>query len=197
VYGVEEDLFGNQFNSLKIRGVGGANNQALPDVLAKTDSTFNFSLTYVNDGTKPAAGWIEKSTGSKIIFWGFGFEGIVDTQSSISRTEILHTIFQWFDGSVDVPFNEQIVVSDFRLNQNYPNPFNPSTIISYQLPVKSFVSIKVFDILGKEVRTLVNEERDAGRYSFDFDGASLSSGIYFYQIKTGNFSDIKKMILMK
>jgi predicted acyl esterase len=85
----------------------------------------------------------------------------------------------------------------FSLSQNYPNPFNPSTSISFELSSKNFVSVKVFDILGKEVGTIVNEIKDAGRYSVIFDGSKLSSGVYFYRINSGTFSDVKRMVLVK
>jgi len=78
---------------------------------------------------------------------------------------------------------------------NYPNPFNPSTTINYQLPENGFVTIKVYDILGKEVATLVNENKQAGYHKIDFDGSKLTSGIYIYTIKANNFAQSKKMIL--
>jgi hypothetical protein len=85
----------------------------------------------------------------------------------------------------------------FSLFQNYPNPFNPSTNIKYQIPKNSFVSLKVFDLLGREVQTLVNEKQSAGIYEVKFDGTNLSSGIYFYKIETPDFSKTMKMILVK
>ena len=85
----------------------------------------------------------------------------------------------------------------FSLSQNYPNPFNPVTSIKYQIPKNTFVTIKVYDILGKEVRTLVNEVKSAGNYSIMFDASSLSSGVYFYKISAGEFSDVKRMVLIK
>ena len=85
----------------------------------------------------------------------------------------------------------------FSLSQNYPNPFNPVTMINYELPVKGIVTIKVFDILGREVSTLVNEVKDAGSHEVMFDASKLSSGVYFYRIISGNFTDTKKMILVK
>jgi len=85
----------------------------------------------------------------------------------------------------------------FSLSQNYPNPFNPSTSISFEIPSKNFVSIKVFDIIGREVSTIVNEVKDAGRYSVNFDGSKLSSGVYFYRINSGLYSDVKRMVLVK
>ena len=86
----------------------------------------------------------------------------------------------------------------FKLGQNYPNPFNPVTVISYQLPVQSHVSLKVYDVLGREVETLLNEVKDAGYYSFDFNAGKISSGIYFYRVETNTgFVQTKKMIVLK
>ena len=85
----------------------------------------------------------------------------------------------------------------FSLDQNYPNPFNPSTVISYSIPQNSFVTLKVYDIIGNEVATLVNQTQSAGKYDIRFDASSLSNGVYLYSIKTDNFSSTKKMILMK
>jgi hypothetical protein len=92
-------------------------------------------------------------------------------------------------------------IDGFMLEQNYPNPFNPSTVISYRLPVTSKVTLKVYDVLGNEIATLVNEEEPAGEYEVEFNASSgirnLVSGIYFYQLKAGSFVETKKMILLK
>jgi len=85
---------------------------------------------------------------------------------------------------------------EFSLSQNFPNPFNPSTVISYWLPVIGFVTLKVYDLLGREITTLVKEEKPAGEYEVVFDGTALPSGIYFYQLKAGEYSETKKMILL-
>lgn len=85
----------------------------------------------------------------------------------------------------------------FSLEQNYPDPFNPSTTFRYSIPNESKVVIKVYDILGNEMETLVNEEKPAGTYEVEFDGTGLPSGIYFYQLKTGKFLETKKMVLLK
>jgi hypothetical protein len=85
----------------------------------------------------------------------------------------------------------------FEISQNYPNPFNPSTTISYSVPAKEFVSIKVYDVLGKEVTTLVNDEKPAGSYEIEFNATASPSGVYFYQLKAGDFVETKKMILLK
>ena len=85
----------------------------------------------------------------------------------------------------------------YELYQNFPNPFNPGTIINYQIPNSGIVTLKVYDILGREIKTLVNELKSRGNYSVNFDAGSLSSGVYFYQLKSGGYSSIKKMVLLK
>lgn len=90
-----------------------------------------------------------------------------------------------------------LVPETFSLSQNYPNPFNPKTIINYSLPNTQYSVLKVYDILGNEVATLVNELQSAGNHSVSFDGSSLSSGLYYYKIEAGEFSDTKKMLLIK
>ncbi|MDZ4712689.1 MAG: T9SS type A sorting domain-containing protein [bacterium] len=87
--------------------------------------------------------------------------------------------------------------TEYSLYQNYPNPFNPETNIKFDLPEDNFVTIKVYDILGKELFTLLNDFRNAGRYSINFNGSNFASGIYYYKIKAGEFESIKKMILLK
>jgi hypothetical protein len=93
--------------------------------------------------------------------------------------------------------NTSNIVNDYKLYQNYPNPFNPKTVISYQLEVSNFVSLKVFDLTGKEVVTLFSGKQNAGSYEIIFDGSNLSSGIYFYALKSSNYSDTRRMVLMK
>jgi hypothetical protein len=85
----------------------------------------------------------------------------------------------------------------FMLYQNYPNPFNPSTVISYQLPVASHVTLKIYDILGKEVATLVDEKKAPGRYNVKFDGSRLASGVYFCRMTAGNYVSTRKLLLLK
>ena len=89
------------------------------------------------------------------------------------------------------------VPDDFVLNQNYPNPFNPSTIISWQSPVSGWQTLKVYDVLGKEVATLVNEFKPIGKYEIEFNASKLSSGVYFYQLKIENFTAIRKFLFVK
>lgn len=105
-----------------------------------------------------------------------------------------------FDGTF--VYSQEIEVDltnpiDFQLSQNYPNPFNPSTIIKYQLPTNSFVSIKVFDVLGSEIKTLVNEFKNAGYYEVEFNATNIPSGFYLYKMQAENFTSVKKMILVR
>jgi len=90
-----------------------------------------------------------------------------------------------------------IFPNEFRLEQNYPNPFNPSTFIDYQLPKSDFVTLKVFDVVGHEVETLVSERQNAGNHSVQFNASNLPSGVYFYQIETGTYHDTRKLLLLK
>nr|HMS66444.1 T9SS type A sorting domain-containing protein [Ignavibacteria bacterium] len=87
--------------------------------------------------------------------------------------------------------------SGYALSQNYPNPFNPSTTINFDIPKDGNVSIKLFDISGKEVETIVNEVKTAGYYTINFNASSLPSGIYFYTLNADNYSAVKKMMLVK
>lgn len=103
----------------------------------------------------------------------------IDVRNEINRSEIVNTHLE------------------YKLNQNFPNPFNPSTNISYYLPVSSFVTLKVYDITGKEIVTLVNEYKQTGSYQVTFNGINLSSGIYYFRISAGGFSQVRKMMLIK
>jgi len=93
--------------------------------------------------------------------------------------------------------DEETIPTSFELEQNYPNPFNPSTVIKFGLPVRSNVLIKIYDILGGEVVTFVNDEMEAGWYKKEFNASGYSSGIYFYRIQAGSYISTKKMILIK
>jgi len=93
--------------------------------------------------------------------------------------------------------NETEIIKDYALFQNYPNPYNPATNIKFNLPKSEFVTLKIFDIIGNEVATLVNEQKSAGSFTIKFDASNLTSGIYLYQLQAGSFREIKKMMLVK
>jgi hypothetical protein len=104
-------------------------------------------------------------------------------------------LYQVHNPATDV--KRERIPSGFVLSQNYPNPFNPSTVIGYQLPIGNYVSLKVYNAVGKEIITLVNQEKPAGAYLVQFNAKNLPSGIYYYQLKAGKFTETKKFILLK
>ncbi len=127
-----------------------------------------------------------------------------------SSASIINESYEWgtFKGNnqrtgyrnstiTDVENKTQSIPRQFSLKQNYPNPFNPATTINYSVPKSSLVIIKVYDILGREVETLLNETKRAGNYSLEFNAGKLSSGVYFYRMQAGSFAAVKKLILMK
>ena len=107
-----------------------------------------------------------------------------------------------FVGHVTDVENSNIIPEEYNLSQNYPNPFNPTTTISYSIPniassLNSNVTLKIYDLLGREVNTLVNEIKQPGSYQVQFDARELSSGIYFYTLNAGDFYQTKKLVLLK
>ena len=158
-------------------------------------------------------GWLEEnpSTGTvtpggsqsvDVIFNSTGlttgaYTGIMNVNSNDPIRPVKSIRVKLIVGVVGVQNTSLGVPTEFSLNQNYPNPFNPTTVISFAIPKESFVSIKIYDILGKEVSKLVNETKQAGFYDLNFDASSLSSGMYFYKIEAGNFVQTKRMLLMK
>jgi photosystem II stability/assembly factor-like uncharacterized protein len=139
--------------------------------------------------------WIEQTSGTINSLKGVHFVNELIGWVVGDNGTILHTT----NGGVSFIEEEQIdeMPSEFLLSNNYPNPFNPSTKIQYSVPQSSNVVIKVFDIGGNEIETLINEEKPAGTYELTWNAALLPSGVYFYQLKAGEFVSTKKMILLK
>ncbi|MFA5834523.1 MAG: T9SS type A sorting domain-containing protein [Bacteroidota bacterium] len=114
-----------------------------------------------------------------------------------NKPEALRALLKhWKSTALSVPAGQSTPM-EFMLEQNFPNPFNPSTTIMYQLPVSSFVSLKVYDAIGREVQTLVSEEKHAGKYIVEFNAQKLSSGLYFYTLRAGTFTETKKLLLLR
>ncbi|MBI9071506.1 MAG: T9SS type A sorting domain-containing protein [Melioribacteraceae bacterium] len=130
--------------------------------------------------------------------WNTEAVSVVAFIQSKSSKKIYHseTIAYSNLGITDVEESETLPLS-FELKQNYPNPFNPATVISYQLAVNSFVRLQVFNVLGKEIKTLVSQNQQPGDYKINFDASELSSGTYFYQLNTGGHTLTKKMLLIR
>ena len=100
-------------------------------------------------------------------------------------------------GTIKVEMISSVIPDNFLLSQNYPNPFNPRTEISYEVPAAKLVKLTVYNILGKEMAELVNERQSPGKYKVSFDASNLTSGVYFYTLSTDNFTETKRMILLK
>lgn len=122
--------------------------------------------------------------------WGSGNTATSGSQGNFSVLNILTLASNIGSDPSNLPAN-------YQLSQNFPNPFNPTTDIKFEIPNNEFVTLKVYDKLGREVQTLVNEFKQAGSYKVSFNATSLSSGIYFYKIQSGSFSETKKMMLIK
>ncbi len=142
-------------------------------------------------------------------FWEYGGwypeDGSIDLYNpdGFELHYLAHEMLVYYDGTTDVKDEKAINLSGYELSQNYPNPFNPSTQISYQIPANSFVTLKVYDVLGNEIATLVNEEKAPGIYTIQFNlqpttiNQQLSSGVYYYQLRAGKFLQTKKMLYLK
>jgi hypothetical protein len=185
--------------TLLIEGPGGANNQISPDILDITDSSTTATIFHYGSGTTNPAGihYANAQSNSRAVFLGFGFEAITD---SSSRSQLMQKILAYL---LDTPVGfEPHILADlipgtFALHQNYPNPFNPSTTIEFDLPTACQVSLKIYNILGEEVVTLVSDRLTAGSYNYQWDASGLASGIYIYHLSTEAYSATRKMILMK
>ena len=157
-------------------------------VLSNTGAGLLSSVTDLGDGTYEATITSPISVGT-------------DTISTliISGTDTVSMFWKAIVTYINpTSINETFISADnFYLYQNYPQPFNPSTKIKYQIPKPCFVSLKIFDALGTEVATLINEEKMRGTFQIEFDGSELTSGVYFYQLIAGDFLETKKMVLIK
>ena len=161
------------------------------NIYRSTNSNVKFLM--LNDELIPGAGssssrhgyeYIDKGLTNEVTYWykleDVDYSGKTELHGPISATPMAKAI-----------------PTEFRLRPNYPNPFNPTTTISYELPKSSFIRLSVYDISGRLVETLVHEQKDAGYYSVEWNVEKISSGIYFYKIEAGEFSDVKKCLVVK
>ena len=123
-----------------------------------------------------------------------------DNKNSVTKLKQLsdrvYNIFQ--NGNISIGINNNSeTVNSFMLNQNYPNPFNPVTTIKFQIPENTFASLKVYDISGKEISTIVSEALTRGEYEYQWNASDFPSGIYFYSLETASYTQTRKMILVK
>ncbi|HEX7356940.1 MAG TPA: T9SS type A sorting domain-containing protein [Ignavibacteriaceae bacterium] len=176
-------LDGRSYDGITILAKSLANNQLYSYNFGKDDGRF-----YLNNlpyGTY------------QLVAQKIGFPNAVSNQFVISALNPVQNDLSIQFTLTDVVNEDQIIPSEIRLYPNYPNPFNPSTKISYSINSNQFVSIIIYDVLGKEIETLVHEEKPTGIYEFDWNAENLTSGVYFYQLRAGNFVETRKMILLK
>ncbi|MBX2977083.1 MAG: T9SS type A sorting domain-containing protein [Ignavibacteriaceae bacterium] len=200
--GIQNSFFQNITLPFGLTSSGSPYAEDYPDVI----DTINGSVgAFVYGTTQSLAGISYKGkfgnsvTDGALFYLGFPFETINTLQN---RTALMNKVFQYFDllpVGINSDFSE--VIHTYNLEQNYPNPFNPSTVISFSLPKKGIVKLRIYDILGSEIVTLINNEMEAGKYSYDFDisnyGKKISSGVLLYRLETEDFSQTKKMIYLK
>jgi hypothetical protein len=122
---------------------------------------------------------------------------VVDMVSGYSGTLQSWGLKLFFDNPTSIESDYSAIPTKLEVYQNFPNPFNPITTIKWQLPERAFVTLKIYDVLGREVVTLVDEELNAGQHETVYNASGISSGVYFYKIKAGSFVETKKMILLK
>lgn len=164
----------------------------------------NGTFIKVLTGVSNNRGVYQLGNGNFVTTNATGLYEIDDTTGALVRTIISGAsvfsgqyITKYVPGPVTNIFQNTVAADDFELKQNYPNPFNPVTKITFNIQKQGLVILSVFDILGREIKNLVNTNLQPGSYSVDFDGGSLSSGVYFYKLRAGNFSAVKKMVLMR
>jgi hypothetical protein len=137
-----------------------------------------------------------------IISLKFSTSSIEEPDPTVLREYFIETNGRYIKGSTNASLTLNVVNPranpySYKLYINYPNPFNPKTIIKYEIAKTGLVKINVYDLLGRLVTTLVNENKSSGIYSVAFDGSNLASGVYIYRLESGNFTDVKKMVLIK
>ncbi len=167
------------------------------------DNLYNLSLTIqqeINTApaffTMPIKIKVERITGMDTIITVFNNQQIQKFSFTITD-EPTNVIFDPYNDILKTIFKESSVPFFYSLKQNFPNPFNPTTTIEYEIPTNTYVVMKLYDILGREVRTLVNVPLKAGKYSLKVDASSLSNGVYFYTLSAKDFFDVKKMVVVK
>ncbi len=204
--------------SLSVFGPGGSNTLIRENYIIVENPVVAYFSADPTSGIVPlTVQFTDSSTGTFTDWlWDFGDDSTSTEQNPIHTYNVSDTFTVSLtvtgpNGSVSFVRENYIIVTDptiiqelsdvlptkFRLYNNYPNPFNPSTTIHYELPVEGFVTLKVFDVLGRELAVLVQEYLKAGQYNVTFNAEVLPSGVYIYRLQTADFVDTKMMILMK
>jgi len=197
IVGVDGNPIGNDLN-MTIR----LQSQDSPDILSVTGDSVNKAFFYGNNAadSNNIAGVNISNTGNggKAVIFGFD----LDYQSPNTVSEVLKRSIDYFDGIVtSIKDDFAVQPNNYKLLQNYPNPFNPITAIEFiiktHLNASQHINLSIYNILGKKVNTLVNQKQKPGKYKILFDASNLSSGVYYYTLKTGEFNETKKMVLIR
>ena len=155
-----------------------------------TDSLFN-NLTIDTTGFRETLFTDSSFSKGTYYYWR------VNNTNSAGTSNWSDTARFYVSSTLGIDNSKSTLPQMYYLSQNYPNPFNPSTMINYEIPKSSFVTLKVYDILGREIATLINEEKPTGSYKITFNASKYSSGVYFYKLSAGNYTQVKKMVLIK
>jgi len=191
-----------------------------PSIMAV--SLLDSSVTTLTTTTLEGSDGIARDVNGNYYLSGYFLDGIYKFDPDFSETpELIYSgdwlifltydasdhsllVTQWYSNEwMKIPLpvtsvdNSADIVEEFQLYQNYPNPFNPNTTIKYQIPELSLVTVRVYNVLGNKIATLLNEEKPAGNYEVEFYANGLPSGIYFYKLIAGSFVETKKMLLLK
>jgi hypothetical protein len=192
-------------------------NSEKADSLLSNDFSINFKCELVKLSSGEVVGEFEEVNYNKSNLEEYGYQGYlvdcsgietgdyylrltssVNEEVGLSLSDIQMDNVALNKASLNIRnFKGENIPVEYSLEQNYPNPFNPTTTIMYQLPKDGLVTLKVYDILGAEVVTLVNEEKVAGKYEVSFDASRLASGIYIYRLQANDYISVKKMVLLK
>jgi hypothetical protein len=183
--------------SFSIEGGDGGQNQFRQSAInAATDGAGTVNLEYT--GSAYHAGVVSQTQVYKTVFLGFGFEAI---NNVASRDSVMAQAIRWLGSPVSADPRPEVTPGEFALNQNYPNPFNPSTAIEYSLPMKADVSLRIYDLLGREVAALTTGSQEAGTHVAHWNAAGIASGLYFYRLdaSTGaqSWHATRKLMLLK
>lgn len=191
-------LFGDQAFAI-VSGTGANNQSRQSSILPRDDeATLIFQYDQQYQGETQYAGVTVNNGTYRLMYMAFGFEAIA---TEAARNTVMQRAVEWLLGVSASPEAPEAMPTEFSLAQNYPNPFNPETTIPFALPMRANVKLSVFDLLGREVATLINGNMEAGSHTISFNGNDLSSGVYFYRLDAqageASFNSTRKLVLMK
>ena len=183
--------------SLQVADIDSDNDRDV--IVTGGNSTTGEVVIYENDGEENfSKNTIDNSAGNRKRVYVVDMDKDEDLDLIVTNNFPFEVIYYRNDGLSGIANESLIIAPDkFRLSQNYPNPFNPSTTIEFTLPKSEHTTLKVYNILGKEVSTLVSRKLNQGNHTYQFDGRNLASGVYYYQLVAGDFREVKKMILLR